>query len=40
MGEKVEKINYEDHLGRVHKGIKFGRVEKNANVKFHNIGQI
>jgi 3,4-dihydroxy 2-butanone 4-phosphate synthase/GTP cyclohydrolase II len=38
MGEKVEKINYEDHLGRVHKVIKFGRVEKNANVKFHNIG--
>jgi 3,4-dihydroxy 2-butanone 4-phosphate synthase/GTP cyclohydrolase II len=38
MGEEVEKINYEDHLGRVHKVIKFGRVEKNANVKFHNIG--
>ena len=38
MGEEVEKINYEDHLGRVHKVIKFGKVGKDANVKFHNIG--
>jgi len=38
MGERVEKINYEDHLGRIHKVIKFKEVGETANVKFHNVG--
>jgi 3,4-dihydroxy 2-butanone 4-phosphate synthase/GTP cyclohydrolase II len=38
MDMKVEKVNYEDHLGRVHKVIKFGTVQETSNVKFHNIG--
>ncbi len=38
MGIMVEKINYEDHLGRVHKVIKFGEISETANVKFHNVG--
>ncbi len=38
MGIRVEKINYEDHLGRVHKVIKFGDIKQTSNVKFHNIG--
>jgi len=38
MGMRVEKLNYEDHLGRVHKVIKFKDVGKVANVKFHNVG--
>jgi len=38
MGNKVEKINYEDHLGRIHKVIKFGDNKSTSNVKFHNIG--
>jgi 3,4-dihydroxy 2-butanone 4-phosphate synthase/GTP cyclohydrolase II len=38
MGMQVEKIDYEDHLGRVHKVIKFGKIKPTFNVKFHNIG--
>jgi len=38
MGVKVEKVNYEDHLGRIHKVIKFGEISERANVKFHNVG--
>ncbi|NOZ91608.1 MAG: bifunctional 3,4-dihydroxy-2-butanone 4-phosphate synthase/GTP cyclohydrolase II [Epsilonproteobacteria bacterium] len=38
MGNIVEKLNYEDHLGRIHKVIKFGDIDKVANVKFHNVG--
>jgi len=38
MGMQVEKINYEDHLGRIHKVIKFGDIDNIANVKFHNVG--
>jgi len=38
MGMQVEKINYEDHLGRIHKVVKFGDIDSVANVKFHNIG--
>ncbi len=38
MGQKVEKINYEDHLGRIHKVIKFGNIGDVTNVKFHNVG--
>ncbi len=38
MGIVIEKINYEDHLGRIHKVIKFGDIKSTSNVKFHNIG--
>jgi len=38
MGMRVEKLNYEDHLGRIHKVIKFGNIGKVSNVKFHNVG--
>ncbi|HHH19653.1 MAG TPA: bifunctional 3,4-dihydroxy-2-butanone 4-phosphate synthase/GTP cyclohydrolase II, partial [Campylobacterales bacterium] len=38
FGQKVDKVNYEDHLGRIHKVIKFGEIGQTANVKFHNIG--
>jgi 3,4-dihydroxy 2-butanone 4-phosphate synthase/GTP cyclohydrolase II len=38
MGRRVEKIKYEDHLGRIHIVIKFGKSSSTANVKFHNIG--
>jgi 3,4-dihydroxy 2-butanone 4-phosphate synthase/GTP cyclohydrolase II len=38
MGMEVEKLNYEDHLGRIHKVIKFGEIKSTSNVKFHNIG--
>ncbi|NPA28383.1 MAG: bifunctional 3,4-dihydroxy-2-butanone 4-phosphate synthase/GTP cyclohydrolase II [Epsilonproteobacteria bacterium] len=34
---KVEKINFRDHLNRVHSVIKFYGVHSRANVKFHNI---
>ena len=38
MGLRVNKINYEDHLSRIHKVIKFGDIKPISNVKFHNIG--
>ena len=38
MGETLTKINYEDHLGRVHKVIKFGEIKETTHVKFHNVG--
>jgi len=38
FGQKVDNLNYEDHLGRLHKVIKFGEVKRTSNVKFHNIG--
>ncbi len=38
MGDTVTKVNYEDHLGRIHKVLKFGEIGESANVKFHNVG--
>jgi len=35
---KATQINYEDHIGRVHKVIQFYKSHETANVKFHNIG--
>jgi len=37
-GTKVEKIRYEDHLGRVHTAVTFYKTHETCNVKFHNIG--
>ena len=37
-GIKVEKITYQDHLGRTHSVIQFYKHHQTANVKFHNIG--
>jgi 3,4-dihydroxy 2-butanone 4-phosphate synthase/GTP cyclohydrolase II len=37
-GMKVEKIYYEDHLGRRHTVVVFYKIHETANVKFHNIG--
>ncbi|RUM73674.1 MAG: bifunctional 3,4-dihydroxy-2-butanone 4-phosphate synthase/GTP cyclohydrolase II [Sulfurovum sp.] len=37
-GMKVEKIYYEDHLGRRHTVVVFYRIHETSNVKFHNIG--
>jgi len=37
-GMKVEKIIYEDHLGRIHTVIQFYKIHETSNVKFHNIG--
>ena len=38
MGAKVRKINYEDHLGRIHRAILFYKIHHTSNVRFHNIG--
>ncbi len=38
FGTKVQKINYKDHLGRIHTVIQFYKVHKSENVRFHNIG--
>jgi len=38
MGAKVTQIDYEDHLGRIHKTILFYKTHETANVRFHNIG--
>jgi len=37
-GMKVEKIYYEDHLGRRHTVVVFYKIHETSNVKFHNIG--
>ena len=37
-GVKVEKIRYEDHLGRIHTVVTFYKRHETSNVKFHNIG--
>jgi len=37
-GVKVERVAYEDHLGRIHTIILFDNTHETANVKFHNIG--
>ncbi len=37
-GVKVEKILYEDHLGRIHTVVQFYKIHETSNVKFHNIG--
>ncbi len=37
-GTKVEKIRYEDHLGRMHTVIQFYKIHETENVRFHNIG--
>ncbi|SFV60351.1 3,4-dihydroxy-2-butanone 4-phosphate synthase / GTP cyclohydrolase II [hydrothermal vent metagenome] len=38
LDTKAVQINYEDHIGRVHKVIQFYKSHETANVKFHNIG--
>lgn len=38
LGIKVTEVKYRDHLGRIHKVIKFYKTHKRENVKFHNIG--
>jgi len=38
QGTKVEKIRYEDHLGRIHTVIQFYKIHETENVRFHNIG--
>jgi len=37
-GVGVQKIRYEDHLGRNHTVIQFYRIHESENVRFHNIG--
>ena len=37
-GVKVERVAYEDHLGRTHTIILFDNTHETSNVKFHNIG--
>jgi 3,4-dihydroxy 2-butanone 4-phosphate synthase/GTP cyclohydrolase II len=37
-GVKVQKIRYEDHLGRIHTVLQFYRIHESENVRFHNIG--
>ncbi len=37
-GTKVQKISYEDHLGRTHTVFGFYKIHENENVRFHNIG--
>jgi 3,4-dihydroxy 2-butanone 4-phosphate synthase/GTP cyclohydrolase II len=37
-GVKVQRIRYEDHLGRHHTVIQFYRIHESENVRFHNIG--
>ena len=39
FGVKVEKIEFKDHLNRVHTVIKFYSANKKSNVKFHNISK-
>ena len=39
FGIKVEKIDFKDHLNRVHSVIKFYSANKKENVKFHNISR-
>lgn len=39
FGKAVEKIEYQDHLGRRHTAMLFSEVQAHANVKFHNIGR-
>ena len=38
LNTKVTQISYKDHLGRIHKVIKFYKTHETENVKFHNIG--
>jgi len=38
FGVKVEKIEFSDHLNRIHTVIQFYNLHKKVNVKFHNIG--
>jgi len=37
-GVGVQKIRYEDHLGRIHTVVQFYRIHESENVRFHNIG--
>jgi len=37
-GVKVQRIRYEDHLGRIHTVLQFYRIHESENVRFHNIG--
>ena len=39
FGVKVEKIEFKDHLNRVHSVIRFFSQDKKANVKFNNISK-
>jgi len=36
---KVDRIEYQDHIGRVHTVVRFYGSHRQANVKFHNIGK-
>ncbi len=38
LDTKAIQVNYQDHIGRVHKVIQFYKSHETANVKFHNIG--
>ncbi|MEA3490755.1 MAG: bifunctional 3,4-dihydroxy-2-butanone 4-phosphate synthase/GTP cyclohydrolase II [Campylobacterota bacterium] len=38
MDAKVNKISYEDHLGRIHQAILFYKIHDTSNVRFQNIG--
>jgi 3,4-dihydroxy 2-butanone 4-phosphate synthase/GTP cyclohydrolase II len=38
VGVKATQIDYEDHIGRIHKAIQFYKPHNTSNVKFHNIG--
>jgi len=38
FGVKVKKIDYQDHLNRIHSVIVFYKIHEIENVKFHNIG--
>jgi len=38
LGAKVTRIDYEDHLGRVHRAVLFYKIHETSNVRFHNIG--
>ena len=39
FGVDVIKTSFEDHLGRTHIVMTFGKIENPANVKFHNISK-
>ncbi len=38
FGVDAKKIEYKDHLGRVHTVVAFYKIHEIENVKFHNIG--
>jgi len=38
FGIKAKKIDFKDHLERIHSVVEFYNTHKNTNVRFHNIG--